>query len=123
MSKYYKLFIDDIRPAPDGWVLAESITEAINFLYRHNVKVKEVSFDYDISIPVEIDGRKYNRPSPDNFECVAKFLGILASEYNHHEYKCYAHSSNPDGRKAIVRTLRENGLDCEEIPCPVAKRV
>lgn len=117
-----KLFVDDIRKAPKGWVLARSITEAIDFLYLYSTKVKEISFDYDISIPVRVGGKTYNRPSPDNFGVVAKFLGILASDYRHFEYKCWTHSANPDGRKAIINTLRENGLDCKEKPLPVAKR-
>lgn len=117
----FKLYIDDIREAPDGWVLARNISTAINFIERYNVNITAVSFDHDISIPVRVEGKTYNRPSPDTFLPVAKFLGMTANLHNNFKVECTTHSANPDGRKLIVRALREYGLDCKENPLPKAE--
>ncbi|TLM97805.1 MAG: hypothetical protein FDZ75_03770, partial [Actinobacteria bacterium] len=42
-----KLFVDDCRPAPEGWVLAESYTRAIEILSEGGVE--ELSLDHDLS--------------------------------------------------------------------------
>jgi Cyclic-phosphate processing Receiver domain len=41
------LFVDDIRPSPDGWVHIKTITEAIRIL-SGPVKVDLISLDHDI---------------------------------------------------------------------------
>ncbi len=41
-----KLFVDDCRPAPEGWTLAVSITEALKILATQ--KVEYLSLDHDI---------------------------------------------------------------------------
>ena len=41
-----KLWLDDIRPAPEGWTWAKNIKQAINLLQRN--KVEEASLDHDL---------------------------------------------------------------------------
>lgn len=42
-----KLFVDDVRDAPEGWVVARTVTDAIRILATQGVK--EVSLDHDIA--------------------------------------------------------------------------
>lgn len=41
-----KLFLDDCRPVPPGWVLAKTAHECIAILQKH--KVEELSLDHDL---------------------------------------------------------------------------
>ncbi len=49
-----KLYLDDQRPAPDGWVLAKTATDAIDLLRRGDVT--ELSLDYDLGEPASGTG-------------------------------------------------------------------
>jgi hypothetical protein len=41
-----KLFLDDVRDAPDGWTLARTVDECIHYLLTG--KVDELSLDHDL---------------------------------------------------------------------------
>lgn len=41
-----KLWVDDERPAPDGWEWARDVQDAIAYL--ENFNVTEISFDHDL---------------------------------------------------------------------------
>jgi len=49
-----KLYVDDIRIAPEGWVQAWNAHEAIKFL--HDRKVTHLSLDHDLGDPGEDTG-------------------------------------------------------------------
>jgi hypothetical protein len=51
-----KLYIDDIRPAPEGWQQARTVTDAIRFLSKFSLVTEEISIDHDISYAVEVAG-------------------------------------------------------------------
>ena len=102
-----KLFIDDIRPAPEGWQQARTVTDAIRFLAMFGEQVDEISFDHDISYAVEVAGTQRPFPSPENFSAVAYYicsasLPKLAS--------ITIHSANPVGAENI-RCILEEGCD------------
>lgn len=67
-----KLFVDDIRDCPDGWVPARTVTDAIRILATQ--KVEEVSLDHDIVWC----NHKPSRPlSPETFEGVAWYIAKM----------------------------------------------
>jgi hypothetical protein len=41
-----KIFVDDVRPCPDGWMLARTIEDAKAYLMRDDIT--EVSLDHDM---------------------------------------------------------------------------
>ncbi|MBF0288026.1 MAG: hypothetical protein HQM14_09430 [SAR324 cluster bacterium] len=43
-----KLYLDDIRPAPEGWVLAKSYQEFVNHITHHGLP-GVISFDHDLA--------------------------------------------------------------------------
>lgn len=73
-----KLWVDDIRKEPEGWVRARSVTEAIRIL--DTMDVEEVSLDHDISMKVSVGSEEagYSEPRPfrsnETFEPVARFI-------------------------------------------------
>ncbi len=73
-----KLFVDDIRPAPEGWTRARSVTEAIRILAT--MAVEAVSLDHDISMKVMVGDEEsgFSEPRPfrsnETFEPVAHYI-------------------------------------------------
>lgn len=120
-----KLFIDDIRDAPNGWTLARSISEAVNIVRRYPLDITHISFDHDISIPVKVNGKLRACPSPDTFKVVAYVVAdsICDESYGIREDVILTtHSANPDGRREIVQIFDDIGKVCTETPYQVAYR-
>ena len=44
-SQMIKLYVDDKRPAPDGWVLVTSARDAIIFIEENYQNISHISFD------------------------------------------------------------------------------
>lgn len=66
-----KLFVDDLRACPKGWVLARTVTKAIRYLATQDVK--EISLDHDIACRL-VTGQEHT--SNETFEPVARFVAI-----------------------------------------------
>lgn len=75
-----KLWLDDIRTPPPGWVWAKSSAAAIELL-KHN-DVREISFDHDLG--GEDTARRVILWICENNFCFPPI--------------CYIHSANPIGR-------------------------
>ena len=68
-----KLFIDDIRDAPDeSWKLVRTITEAISAIDIFNFEV--ISIDHDISHQVQVGKTSRPYPCEETFLPIAVFL-------------------------------------------------
>lgn len=122
-----KLYVDDLRKCPDGWVLARSVTEAIRILATQSVD--EVSLDHDIchSIPVrpfkELGGLPFPIGTvseedataaqqvyehgihfpvacPETFEPVARYIALMPKRP-----KVQIHTANPLGRDKMTLIL------------------
>jgi hypothetical protein len=89
-----KLWLDDVRPAPDGWVHAKTGEEAIDILKQG--QVTQMSFDHDLGIG-RINGYE-----------VAKWVEAMAVTGQLPQIKRLSvHSANPVGRDRIVQALRK----------------
>jgi hypothetical protein len=82
-----KLFVDDMRSAPEGWHLSKTITEAISALA--NLEVEAISLDHDIIF--EPAGSAIF--SNENFTAVAYYVTAMASKPK----RVYIHTANPAG--------------------------
>lgn len=111
-----KLFVDDIRPAPEGWQQARTVTDAIRFLAMFGKQVDEISLDHDISYAVEVAGTQRPFPSPENFTAVAYFM--TAFYQNNKNVSVTIHTANPVGGNELA-----NILDGFEISIEPASRV
>lgn len=113
-----KLYVDDIRPAPEGWQQARTVTDAIRFLAQFGEQVDEISLDHDISYAVEVAGTQRPFPSPENFTAVARFIVALGIQP-----KITVHSANPVGANEIQLILVENGINAEYFPASRVNRL
>ena len=90
----WKLYLDDVRPCPEGYVLARSYVEAIELVQEMGCP-SFISFDHDLGL---IDGEEEK-----NGYSFAKWLVNMDLDHNifpnHFNYQI--HSSNPEGRKNI----------------------
>lgn len=116
-----KLYVDDIREAPDeSWTLCRTITEAIRLIARYKNEIKEISLDHDISFDVRVESTYRPFPSPENFTALAYFIGevyYINRKFDTSEYavacprtcpKITAHTANPVGAENLKRILEEN---------------
>lgn len=102
-----RLYIDDIRPAPEGWLQARTVTDAIKTIARFGTEITHISLDHDISLPVSVNGEYRPFPSPETFQAVAYFI----VEYYHHTTgrgaypKIIIHTANPVGGRELSAIL------------------
>lgn len=114
-----KLYIDDLRPCPEGWTLARTVTEAIRILATQDVT--EVSIDHDISHAIALNlspdrslkGIVRPYPCGETFEPVAYFLREKYGKLTIPERpKITIHSANAIGANRIQQILHSAGLEC-----------
>lgn len=108
-----KLYVDDIRKEPQGWVRAKTVSEAIRIIATQSVD--EVSLDHDISHRINMDSIARPFPCGETFEPVAWFLrGIKFSG------KVTLHTANPIGAKKMAEILADVGIQAKiELGMPV----
>lgn len=108
-----KLFVDDFRPAPEGWYLARTITEALQVLSFF--EVTEVSLDHDImhSIPHKNDppSSEDSVSCPENFSAVARYIAIMPSMKR--PTRVIVHTSNAAASYEILSILADAGITAE----------
>lgn len=87
-----KLWIDDMRDAPDdSWTVVRKVQPAINFLRHFQPEV--ISFDHDID----------NRPDDETFMPIVYY--VVALQYlNPPEFRI--HTDNPVAARAIQEELK-----------------
>ena len=83
-----KLYVDDVRDAPDGWVLCREAAEALEFL--EDGDIANLSLDHDLGEFSLFSG--YD---------IAKWI-VEHDTWPHH---IYCHSMNPVGRENILALL------------------
>ena len=86
----FNLYVDDIRSAPTGWVLARTIKESINYLKTGNVDC--LSLDHDL-------GSKQTGMDIVNY-CIDKQIFPNRIEI---------HSKNPVGKQNMIAMLLRYG--------------
>lgn len=87
-----KIWLDDIRPAPDGYVWCRSVNEVIGVISNTNDKIELIDCDHDLG--------EYAGDGGDGI----KLLDWLAEHGLF--YKIYLHTMNPVGRENMERLIR-----------------
>jgi hypothetical protein len=59
MKKRFKVYLDDIRQEPDGWVRTYTADETIELLKNHNGMIDTISLDHDLAF--EHYGNDYSK--------------------------------------------------------------
>jgi len=74
-----KLFVDDMRAGPKGWVISREITSAIRLLATQNVVA--VSLDHDIAIQKWIPNKRIKIDLMlENYTAVAWFIATMPKD-------------------------------------------
>ncbi len=83
-----KLWVDDVRPAPEGWVWAKTLKEALD--HYTSQKWDEISFDHDLGLE---DSRELATIIEEN------------AYYGGKPPKWHVHSANPIGAAWLKSAL------------------
>lgn len=101
-----KLWVDDVRPAPEGYFWCKSVNEAINTILaneRWNAYCLFEEMDIITLIDIDHDAGDYAQYGGDYI----KILDWL--EETDRDYPIRIHSMNPVGRGNMRRIIRKNG--------------
>jgi hypothetical protein len=118
-----KLFVDDIRNAPDeSWTVARTITAAISAVAIFDFDV--ISLDHDISHQVVMGGISRTYPCEETFTPVAQFI---AEKYRDAGLdmtpKIIIHTANPAGAMRIAGHLNGGNFIVERKESVPANRL
>ena len=92
-----KLWIDDVRPAPDGYVWCKSVNEAKN-------DIELMEFVYDLEL-IDLD-----HDAGDFASCGGDYIRLLDwLEETGRNYPIRIHSMNPIGVQNMRRIIERNG--------------
>lgn len=97
-----KLWIDDVRPAPEGYIWIKSVNQA-----KTAIKTYELNYyDYGVLIDIDHDAGNYFDEGGDYI----KFLDWLESEgYVDEGFTFHIHSMNPVGIQNMRAIIQKNG--------------
>lgn len=103
-----KLFVDDIRNAPDeSWTVARTVNSAIKAIAMFHFD--EISLDHDISHQVHVDELSRPYPCSETFQAVAHYIAL---KYNVERLPgsppvplVTLHTSNPVGAQEMKQIL------------------
>lgn len=95
-----KLWIDDLRVPPSGWVWAKTSSQAIDFLDTNSVQV--VSFDHDLGI---VNGQEDTTRPVALWMCEKFFTHTWEGELP----EVYVHSANRVGREWLISLFERYG--------------
>ena len=95
--KKINVFLDDLRPCPEGFILARDVKECIKLLENNEVKVLSLDHDLGYNLKTGYDLVKY---------MVEKDL---------YPEVIYLHTANPVGRQNMYQLLERYKPDCVEL--------
>lgn len=87
-----KIWLDDIRSAPDGYIWCRNVNEVIGVISNTNDKIELIDCDHDLG--------EYARDDGDGI----KLLDWLAEHGLF--YKIHLHTMNPVGKANMERLIR-----------------
>ena len=91
-----KIWVDDIRPAPQGYMWIVNATEAIKTILAFRNDIEEISLDHDAGNYVAYGGD------------YIKILDIM-EEKGINNISIHLHTANPVGRENMRRIIKKNG--------------
>lgn len=97
MLKKYKLWLDDIRPAPEGWdwhLTAEAMIDDMRRLINHGAKIEMISLDNDLG-----EGCMEGYKVLDWLESLQIFV----------PFGIHIRTSNPVARERMRAVIQRNG--------------
>lgn len=100
-----KLWIDDIRPAPNGYLWVRSVDDAIKAISIYSDKL-----DFDMNPIDEVEIIDIDHDAGDYFRYGGDYIRILEWLEEHHlNYPIHIHSMNPVGVENMRIIIQRNG--------------
>ena len=99
-----RLWIDDMRPAPRGYVWIKSTNEALRFIVNHINEIEEIALDHDAGDYVDCGGdyiNILNELERLSHKSPTTFIG----------YKFSIHTANPVGAANMRAIIERNGWE------------
>ena len=118
-----KLYVDDIRPAPENWIQARNVTDAIKTIARFGNEITHISLDHDISLSVSVSGEYRPFPSDETFQAVAYYIIAFYKNLLIQKPSITIHTANPVGGKELELLLNENGYTTTVAPASRVNRL
>ena len=115
-----RLWLDDVRPAPDGWVWAKTNEEAQKVLLKG--EVTHCSLDHDLGMDVIDDPNDWdqvievaNAHQGEEWETGLDLVEWMIKNDLVPEH-ITIHSWNPDGAHRMAMRFVDNGYECTLAP-------
>lgn len=84
-----KYWVDDIRPAPEGWTWLQTVDQAAVYITLYADSVEAISLDHDLG---SLEASGYD---------IACMIECLVRDGSMGRIKLTSHSANPVGKKNI----------------------
>jgi hypothetical protein len=97
-----KLWIDDVRPAPEGYVWCRSTNEALKFICHKFEIITEISLDHDAGEFQYLGGDFINVLNK-----MEELKHVFNADFSH--IKFFLHSANPVGVANMRAIIEKNG--------------
>lgn len=97
-----KLWIDDVRPTPEGYTGFMTTNAALRFIYHNYMDIEEISLDHDCG---------WNMNEGGDYINILKEMQRLsrARGFDFSHIKFRLHSANPVGVQNMRYILEDNG--------------
>ena len=100
-----KLWVDDIRPAPDGYFWCKNTNQAIRIIHTYGSRI-----DWDNNIVDEIELIDIDHDAGDYVKDGGDYIKLLEwLEETGRNYPIRIHSMNPVGVENMRRIIQKNG--------------
>jgi hypothetical protein len=93
-----RVWLDDVRKAPEGWVHVKTPEEAIDLL--RSGEVEEISLDHDLGLTTA----ERERTGYDVLAWLEE--GVATGTWQHGLPKIHVHSANPVGWRRMGQAIR-----------------
>ena len=111
-----KIWVDDIRPGPEGYIWLKSANETLRFIMAHSSEIELIDLDHDAGDFAK-DGGDYIRILEElerKSNIITYVNGVPMHNYWH--LRCQAikfkfHSANPVGVENMRRIIKRNGWE------------
>lgn len=100
-----KLWIDDVRTPPDGYVWVKTVDQAKQYIVKYSARV-----DYDNNVVDEIELLDMDHDAGVYAPYGGDYIKLLDwLEENHRNYPIRIHSMNPVGVQNMRAIIKKNG--------------
>ena len=105
-----RLWIDDVRPAPDGYIWCKSTLNALHIIYHNADEIEEIALDHDAGEYV-LEGGDYIKVLEELERLCHSRNPLKRAYWLEHciNYRFSLHSANPVGVQNMRRIIERNG--------------